>query len=38
VTSESSTAQAIKEMRKYDKNFDIFELENDAKVNENLQK
>ena len=32
VTSDSSTAKAIKEMKKYDKDFDIFELEQDAKV------
>jgi len=30
-TSESSTAQAIKEMRKFVKNFDVFDLERDAR-------
>ena len=31
-TSESNTAQAIKEMRKFVKNFDVFDLERDARV------
>jgi len=31
-TSESSTAMAIREMKKYQKDFDVFNLERDVRV------